>query len=1556
MTTPPAEPGLTENALTARRRALLEERLKGEGATDRRDTIRRSADSGGPAPLSTMQRRMWFLQSLMPLSAAYNIYTGLLLPDGVDEAALDRAVTELSRRHDSLRTVFRAGEDNEVYADVENRDVTLEHIAVGRVAPSDGPIRESLIRHATDEASRPFDLGAGPLFRAVLIGGSGPERLLLLTMHHIVADGASVQIIGEELHQLYEAFSRGREHALQPVSLQYADFVAWQRTRLDGSALQVQADYWRGKLSGELPVLELPADRPRPVMQTLRGARVSVRLGDELSRGLRELGRTTGATLPMTLLAGFQALLARITGQQDVLVGLPVAGRDRPELERVVGLFANTLVLRNEVDSRLTMRDLIGLTRTAALEAFSNHEVPFEQLVDEMAPQRDLSHNPLFQAAFAFQPADMEIRRLGAAAAENVILDNGTSKFDLTMYATELDDELEIEFEYSLDLFEAEKVSQLLQQLVRLLLSAVADPSAPVGLLSLLSDDETERILRWGQGEAVERSGPATLSELFVERARQCPDSVAVVDAGSGESLTYGELAHRSGVLAGVLRGLGVGPERLVGVCLPRTLDMVVAVLGVLRAGGGYVPLDPAFPQERLSLMVGDSAADVVVTQRSLVGLLPVGVRMVCVDEGVDWSGDSAVADVRADPDGVAYVIYTSGSTGRPKGVALTHRGAVTMLDWARSLTEPGDLDRVLASTSLCFDLSVYELFLPLYTGGTVVLAQTVMDVASGGPAADVTLINTVPSAAAQLVAANAVPESVRVVNLAGEQLPEGLVDRVYSRSSVRSLWNLYGPSEATTYSTYAPIPPNHRGLPPIGRPVNGTNTYIIDDNLQPVPVGVRGMLCLSGPGLARGYVGQAGLSAGVFLPDPFSAVPGARMYWTGDAARWRSDGQIEYLGRRDHQIKLNGFRIELGEIETALDRDPTVRQGVVAIRRNLAGRPLLVAYVEPTQSGIDTSQLLARLRASLPPYLIPGQVQVLDRLPLNSNGKVERRALPALVMDQPADEKRAPTNGAEQTLVDIWQEVIGGHEPIGIDDDFFQLGGDSILSIHVAARLNQAGLRVHARDIFQHRTVAALAKVVDTSTRTGVEKRPIRAPLNPMQQWLLAQELPNPHYWNQLCVWQSPGRLVSATLAAALRCLVTEHDALRLRFRQTGHRWVQEVSDDSAVSLRELDLNGLGEAEENAALREFAIACHRTLDISSGPVWCAGVVRRGDRPDLVLLVVHHLVVDAVSWAVIERDLGAAYEAISQGGEGKICPGTSSLTWANELHRLAESPRLDGELAWWLGALPEREPRLGVPLTAPSRTAAIAVTSRRLADDLTEAVLRQLPVVMEARTEEVLLAAFAAAVQQLTSGDALLVDLERHGRDEDLCPGHDLSRTVGWFTAQFPLFLRFGRGTMVLDVVRQAVRAVPGQGVGYGLLRYLSSHGSELANRPTARLRFNFLGQTESRRAGSRMLTEGPVVWALPQDPANPPAHLLDLDVYVADGLLNVVCTRDTRVSEAFTDRLLDRFESELQDMAGAVPETIRSAGVVRVDRDLSTGELEAAIGELAMLESGDDA
>ena len=1067
-------------ALSPEKRALLQHRLKKTGPdAPGNDTIPRKANRNS-VPLSFAQQRLWFLDQLKPNSSVYNIPRGLRLKGPLNIAALEQSLNEIVRRHEALRTTFAMVDGQPVQIISPFLSLSL---AVVDLTEHPKSARESEAqRLAAEEGKKPFDLGQGPLFRPTLIKLAEDDHMLFSTLHHIVSDGWSMGVLFRELSVLYQALTNADLSPLADLPIQYADYAVWQREWLQGEVLESQLSYWKKQLERAPAVLNLPTDRPRPAVQSFRGQRQSIELSKELTEGLKGLSRKEGVTLFMTLLAAFQTLLHRYTGQDDIVVGSPIANRNRHEIESLIGFFVNTLVMRSDLSSNPPFRQLLARVREVALGAYAHKDLPFEKLVEELHPERSLSHSPLFQVMFVLQNALSTGVEFEGLSVSSVRVGTETAKFDLTLSMHETVEGLSGSLQYNTDLFDDATITRMLEHFQILLKGIVVDPHQRISDLPILTEAEKRQLLvEWND---TKRDYPKDkcIHELFEEQVERSPDAIAVVF--EDQQLTYRELNTRANQLAHYLGKLGVGPEVLVGICVERSIDMIVGLLGILKAGGAYVPLDPSYPQERLAFMLEDTQAAVLLTQERLIEKLPAhGAQLVCLDK--DRKKIAAESDENptsgTTAENLAYVIYTSGSTGEPKGVAITHASSMAFLSWVSTVFSATEMSGVLASTSICFDLSVFEIFSPLSYGGRIILVQNALSLASLSAGSEVMLINTVPSALNELLRVRAVPPSVCTINLAGEPLKSTVVEEIYDRTSASKVYDLYGPSEDTTYSTFALRTAD--GPQTIGKPIANTRIYILDTHLQPVPIGIAGELYIGGDGLARGYLNRSELTADKFIPNPFSDDPNSRLYRTGDLARYLSDGSIEFLGRIDNQVKIRGFRIELGEIEAILSRHPFGRETVVLAREDSPGDKRLVAYVVSNQDQVCTgSALRSFLKEKLPEYMIPSGFVFLDALPLTPSRKVDRKALPAPDQSRPELEQSfvAPRTLIEEIIVEIWAEVLKT-EKVGIHDNFFELGGHSLLATQVTSRLREGlGVELPLRALFEAPTVAELAERIE--------------------------------------------------------------------------------------------------------------------------------------------------------------------------------------------------------------------------------------------------------------------------------------------------------------------------------------------------------------------------------------------------------------------------------------------------------------------------------------------
>ena len=1090
-----ASKGILE--LSGKKRAILEALLRERGiGAAKADRIPRRTESG-PAPLSFAQQRLWFFNQLEPDSSLYNIHAAVSLSGPLNVPVLQRSMGEILKRHEVLRATFTVVNDCPVQVIDE---AAVFNLSVTDLQELDESEYESTVNaRAEEEAHRLFDLTKGPLLRAHLLRLSETEHVLLLTIHHIVSDGWSVGVFVRELAALYEAYIAGRPSPLPELPIQYTDFAAWQRSWLQGERLEEQLSYWRAQLADAPPLLELPTDKSRPPIQSYRGAYETLVLSESLSWSLNELSRREGATLFMTLLAAFSALLYRYSGQRDILIGTPIANRNRAETESLIGFFINMLIFRTRFPEQMTFRELLGQVRETALAAYAHQDLPFEKLVEELQPERTLSHSPIFQVMLDLQNAPMSDMELQGLRLTPLPFDSGKAKFDLILTVGETDGRLSALLEYNTDLFDIATIRRMARHFERLLEAAVSNPDAKVSRLPLLSDAEREQILfEWNDTRA-EYASDGCIHELFERQAAATPEAVALVF--KDERLSYRELNERANKLAHHLRKLGTSPETLVGIRLERSCEAIVAILGVLKAGGGYLPLALQQPPDRLSFMLADARVKVLLTQEHLLaGVSQHKIQIVCLDK--DWaaiareSADNAESKVLAD--NVAYLIYTSGSTGGPKGVLVSHRNLVHST-LARFCYYQEPVNSFLLLSPFAFDSSVAGFFWTLCQGGMLVIPEEDS--------------HQDPAHLAKLIAQHSVSHllslpilyelilrqagagqlsSLRTVMVAGESCPVELV-RVHGEILTQaSLFNEYGPTEATVWSSVHPCDPaTVQGLVPIGRPIANTRIYLLDSQLQPVPVGVTGEVFIGGEGSARGYLNHSDLTAERFVPDPFGIRPGARLYKTGDLARFLADGRIEYLGRNDFQIKIRGYRIELSEIEFALAQHPDVREAVVLANATATGDKRLTAYVVLNRAGAVTVKLRDFLKDKLPDYMLPSSFVVLDALPLTATGKVDRNALPVDEIGVDVKENYvAPRTALEEVLAGIFSQLLS-LEQVGVNDSFFDLGGHSLLATQVSSRVREAlQVELPLPTLFKAPTVARLATAIlaDENTRERVD------------------------------------------------------------------------------------------------------------------------------------------------------------------------------------------------------------------------------------------------------------------------------------------------------------------------------------------------------------------------------------------------------------------------------------------------------------------------------------
>ncbi|MGA4300136.1 amino acid adenylation domain-containing protein, partial [Ralstonia nicotianae] len=1247
-----AELGLTELFAQPSLSAVAQAIVRGQGSALPAITV---VDRGEALPLSFAQQRLWFLAQMEGGSEAYHIPVGLRLKGELDEDALRRALDRIVARHEALRTCF-VTEEGQAVQRVASADVGFALDCVDLQGQADR--EQALATLSEREANTPFDLAHGPLIRGCLVKLGEQEHVLLITMHHIVSDGWSQGVLARELGALYEAYRSGGEDPLPALPIQYADYAVWQRRWLEGAELQRQGAYWEQALAGAPTLLSLPTDRARPPQQDYAGGSVEVIFDETLSAGLRKLSQRHGTTLFMTVLAGWSALLSRLSGQDEVVVGSPVANRTRSEVEGLIGFFVNTLALRVEVGGA-TVSGLLERVKANVLEAQAHQDLPFEQVVERVRPVRSLSHSPVFQAALSWLNTEavglsLELEGL---TIEGVDAGQAAAKFDLTLELRETSEGLTGSLDYATALFDRETIERYLGYLHRLLAAMVENDSQEVSRIALLDEDERVRLLESWNETAAAYPDASTIQGLFEAQVRRTPEAIAVEH--EGRQVSYAELNARANRVAHALIGLGVGPDARVGLCAERSVELVIGLLGILKAGGGYVPLDPSYPQDRLTNMLEDSAPVAVLAQsntREQLGALSVPVL------DLDGPLEEAEHDPQVtglEPHHLAYVIYTSGSTGRPKGVVVEHRNTVNFLAWAACAFPPASLARTLFSTSLNFDLSVFECFAPLTTGGRIDIVVNVL--ALGDGTHDVRLINTVPSALSALLESSGLDPAVEVVNVAGEALKRELVERLFAQTQARRLYNLYGPSETTTYSSWVCMDRQTGFQAHIGRPIANTQIYVLDAYRQPVPLGVTGEIYIGGVGVARGYLNRPELTAERFVENPFHGEGRERMYRTGDLGRWLPDGSLEYQGRADAQVKLRGFRIELGEIEARLLQCAGVSEAVVALREDAPGEPRLVAYYVSDEA-IEAQTLREQLQASLPEYMVPAAYVRLERLPLTPNGKLDRKELPAPEGQAYASTAyEAPQGEVEVALAGIWQTLLGV-ERVGRHDDFFALGGHSLQAVRLVAQVRtQLGAELGLTELFAQPSLSAVAQAIVRGRGRAlpaitVADRGEALPLSFAQQrlWFLAQMEGGSEAYHIPVGLRLKGELDEDALRRSLDRIVARHEALRTRFVAEDGQAVQLiVPADVGLTLEWVDLSTEEASEHQLGLQAEAEA-RTPFDLEQGPLIRGRLVKLGEQEHVLLITMHHIVSDGWSQGVLARELGMLYEAYRSGGEDPL--------------------------------------------------------------------------------------------------------------------------------------------------------------------------------------------------------------------------------------------------------------------------------------------------------------
>ncbi|WP_039074100.1 non-ribosomal peptide synthetase [Bacillus sp. MSP13] len=1404
-------------------------------------------------PVSSAQKRIYVLQQLEDGGTGYNMPAVLELEGKLDPERLDRAFKELIKRHESLRTSFEQDEGGDPVQRIHDEVPFALQTAV---------LGEQTEQEAAAAFIKPFDLSQAPLFRAQIVKASDERHLLLVDMHHIISDGVSVNILIQEFGALYN------NRTLRALPIQYKDYAVWQEGFKKGNAYQTQEAYWLKQLEGELPVLDLPADHTRPPVRSFAGDKVSFTLDQKAASGLQKLARENGSTLYMVLLAAYTALLSRLSGQEEIIVGSPIAGRPHKDLEPILGMFVNTLALRARPEGRKPFVQYLQEVRATALEAYEHQDYPFEELVDKLGVTRNMSRNPLFDTMLVVQNNDYEPLHLHDLQMKPAEVSHLVSKFDLTLQASEGDGNIHFLFEYSTALFEKTTIERWASHLTNVLRIIGKNSEVTLNRIDILTQEERNQLLNECNIRKANQYEEQTISQLFEQQAARTLKAPALVSGD--KTLTYQELDEWSNGIAHTLRSRGVKPDTPVGIMMPRSFCMVAAILGVWKAGGCYVPIDPEYPAERKHYILSDSGTKLLMTiNEANFGALADFAGEILTIENAEAYDKSPLPQVSS-AHHLAYIIYTSGTTGRPKGVMIEHKGISNTLQWRRNAYAFNETDTILQLFSFSFDGFLTSMFTPLLSGAKAVLlndeeSKDILAIKHQLSHHRITHMIIVPVLYRALLDVLQ-PEDVktlRIVTLAGEAADRQLTDSSLAVCPHTELANEYGPTENSVATTVMRHMEKQKHIS-IGQPIDGTQVLILNGNQQLQPIGVTGELCIAGTGLARGYVNLPELTERSFVQNPYQ--PETRMYRTGDAARWMADGTLQYQGRIDEQVKIRGYRVETKEIESVIRCINGVKDTAVLAHVAASGQTELRAYVM-TESALSTNTIRLELQNKLPMFMIPAFIEKLGSLPLSPNGKLDRKALPTPESKGGAVRSfRAPASKMEQILSDIWKEVLGT-EKIGTADSFFELGGDSIKALQVSARLHRIGKQMAVKDLFNHPTIQELAAYIRDSNTSSIQA-PVVGDVqwSPVQKWFLSQDIKEKHHFNQSIMLHRGTPIQEDALRKTLRAITCHHDALRMVFTQNEQgKWGQynrplSHSDDALYGLHIVDLQHTDCTDGNRAyepiIKHHVRDIQRKMDLKNGPLLQAGLFRTADG-DFLFLSAHHFVVDGISWRVLLEDLSLGYRQAAGGEDIKLPPKTSSFkAYAKKLSGYAESQHLIKQLKYWreteeyqTEALPFDQ--IDGPIANERKRSTISFT---LNDKETAALLKDANSAYNTDTQDLLLASVILALRHWTKQSAFKLSLESHGR-EDVLDGVDVSRTVGWFTAIYPLLVKLNADlpdseegiVHVLKTTKDTLRRIPDKGFGYGVIKYLTPPDKKDINFTGApEISFNYLGQFEN--------------------------------------------------------------------------------------------------------------
>ncbi len=1421
------------------------------------------------APLSFSQQRLWFLSQLEGLASTYLISGAVRVRGNLNIEILEAVFTEIVRRHESLRTRF-VEINGHPQAEIRLASpFKLTRIDISHLEEALKIQQESFL--IAQESNRPFDLADDLLFRVTVIKTSSDLHTMVMSLHHIISDEWSMALLQQEIADLYRAYSQHQQSPLTDLAIQYGDFAHWQREWLSSDQIEHQLGYWSNHLANAPALLELPTDFPRPAVARHIGKTHTFSINRNSANRIRHLAQTTGSTLFMTMLAGWAYLLSRHAGTNDIVIGSPMSNRNRSELEKLIGFFVNTIPLRFNLGGNPSARTLLEHARHVSLGAFANQDVPFDSIVETVKPERNLSYTPIFQAMFVMQNAPTAELAFNELVLEPIRTETLVSKFDLTLSVEEIDHNLICTIEYSTDLFKDTTIQNLSDQYAHLLDEMTVHTDASLASLSLISQSAWKKQqveLYQPESAWLADWGTSSVLELFNEVVKRDPEKVALTHLG--RELRYSELDHLSNRLAHALKQRISCDQPVIGLHAEPDFNMIIGMLGILKAGAAYLPLLPETPAERIRMMINETNAQYVLNANADLNLDNPGCTQLLIDELIENQENSSKGAWNIHPSSLAYVIYTSGSTGQPKGVMVSHQNLACSTS-ARLRYYKMNFTSLILLQPFSFDVATGNIFWTLCSGANLhleprslaqdphLLLQKIQEYKNS----HLVLLPLLYGPLLDLASADAL-SSLRNVIVGGEKMPIDLIQKHFKMCPESSLHNEYGPTEATVMCCAydASQPDNLDKIVPIGKPIAASRIYLLDPYLNPAPTGMPGELCIGGPQVSLGYLSHPSLSADKFIPDPFDAQPGSRLYRSGDIARMLPDGNIEFVGREDQQVKIRGFRVELGEIQAKIKSFPSIKDCVV-LALDLGSSKRLVTYVIPESStSFSEKDLIAFLSTELPEYMIPTSCIALEEFPLTSNGKLDHRALPSPDQTIQAQNLAAPVNRIESELLDIWMTVLGTKQ-ISVEDNFFTLGGDSILSIQIISRANQAGFSLTVKQLFQHQTIRKLATCVGMGQSIAADQQPYFGSFDtsPIQKWFLDENPAHPDHFNQSLFLEINPSITDDQLKSSIRALVHHHDMLRARFnRESDLEWQARISDSiDEDAFTSVTMTALSQQEWSAAIDDIANQAQQSLSLSNGPIW--RVIRfkmPAGTSDKLLWIIHHLAVDGISWRILLEDLEACLSQSVNAQQIALPFKTSSFPlWSKKLQTYAADDKNVSVLNYWLKMGSSQAPELNrdfeITHTNQNDLSTLQTLTTALPADLSQTILTDGLKAFRAQINDLLLTALANTFEQWTGHSKLLLTLEGHGR-EDLFNDVDISRTVGWFTSGFPVLLDLTSAPYTgdhqigsrINQVKNTLRSIPDHGVGFGIFRRLHPDPEirkQLAYGDMPELSFNYLGQ-----------------------------------------------------------------------------------------------------------------